>query len=148
GERLYVTHFRSGRLSEILIPAFAVARVISTGADTNVSQAIWIEDGRAWLPATRSLSQNRTLTFETTLLPIIAVVDLDSGQNLVKERLDLQYVDRPSSLPIDMVITSTGKMVLVYAGSDDVAIIDVAKEKSIAHHNTGSNPRGVVVSPD
>ncbi len=148
GGKLYVTHFRSGRLSVIDTATLAVERVISTGADSNLSQAVWIDGARAWLPATRSNSTNQALLFDTTAFPIVSAVDLAAGENLPKERIAIDIADRPSNMPLDVAVTSGGKMIVVLAGSDDLSIIDLTTKKAVAHLGVGSNPRGVALSPD
>ena len=146
--KLYVTHFRSGKVSIIDLASFAITKVISTGSDSNVSQSIVVNGTRAYLPQTRSNSTNPALIFDSTAFPIVSVIDTASGQNLTSERIAIDLADRPSSLPIDVAITSSGKAIVVNAGSDDVSIIDIASRRATAHVLVGRNPRGVVLSTD
>ncbi|MEK6374272.1 MAG: beta-propeller fold lactonase family protein [Acidobacteriota bacterium] len=148
GGKLYVTHFRSGKLSVIDTATLAVERVISTGSDSNLSQSVWIDGARAWLPQTRSNSANQALLFDTTVFPIVAAIDLPSGLNVAKDRIAIDIADRPSNMPLDLALTSTGKMLVVNAGSDDVSVIRLSQNKAIAHLAAGSNPRGIALSPD
>ncbi len=148
GGLLYVTHFRSGRVSVIDTNTLTVTRVISTGTDSNVSQSIVVKGARAYLPQTRSNSSNPALLFDSTAFPIVSVIDLASGVNLNAERIAIDIADRPSSLPIDVAMTSSGKALVVNAGSDDVSIIDLATRRAVAHVSAGSNPRGIVLSAD
>jgi YVTN family beta-propeller protein len=148
GGKLYVTHFRSGRLSVIDTATLAVERVISTGSDSNLSQSVWIDGGRAWLPQTRSNSANPALLFDTTVFPIVAAVDLASGLNVPRDRIAIDIADRPSNMPLDLALTATGKMLVVHAGSDDVSVLRLSQNRAIAHLAAGSNPRGIVLSPD
>jgi YVTN family beta-propeller protein len=146
--KLYVTHFRSGRLSVIDAASLAVERVISTGTDSNLSQSVWIAGARAWLPQTRSNSSNQAILFDTTVFPIVSAIDLASGASLPQQRIAIDIADRPSNMPLDLVLTSSGKMLVVHAGSDDVSVINVATSKAVAHLGAGSNPRGIALSPD
>src|SRR6202007_1401752 len=146
GGKLYVTHFRSGRLSMIDTATLAVERVIATGGDSTLSQALWIAGDRAWLPQTRSNSSNQALLFDTTVFPIVSAVDLTDGVNLTRDRIAIDIADRPSNMPLDLALTSAGKMFVVLAGSDDVSVI--AGAKAVAHLAVGSNPRGVALAPD
>lgn len=150
GRRLFVTHFRSGNVSVIDLTTMTVERVISTGADSNLSQSLaFATDGsRAFLPQTRSNSGNPALLFDTTVFPIVAVVDPSLLTNLPKERLSLDVVDRPGNMPVDAVATSAGRLYVAYAGSDDLSVIDLVTRRTLAHLQLGSNPRGLALSPD
>ena len=148
GGKLYVTHFRSGKLSIIDLASLAVINVIATGLDSNVSQSVVISGMRAYLPQTRSNSNNPALIFDSTAFPIVTVIDLANGVNLSSERIAIDIADRPSSLPVDIALTSDGRAFVVNAGSDDVSIIDLAQRRAIAHLQVGSSPRGIALSPD
>jgi len=148
GGKLYVTHFRSGRLTVIDTATLAVERVISTGSDSNLSQAVWVNGARAWLPQTRSNSANQALLFDTTVFPIVAAVDLATGLNVPKDRIAIDIADRPANMPLDLAVTSTGTMLVVHAGSDDVSVIRLSQSRAFAHVGVGSNPRGIALSPD
>jgi YVTN family beta-propeller protein len=147
GGKLYVTHFRSGRLSVIDAATLAVEKVISTGGDSNLSQSLWIAGDRAWLPQTRSNSTNQALLFDTTVFPIVSAVDLTAGVNSAHDRIAIDIADRPSNMPLDLALTSAGKMLVVHAGSDDVSVIALSSGKAVAHLAVGSNPRGIVLAP-
>ena len=147
--RLYVTHFRSGRISIIDTATNAVTRVIGSVVGANLSQAIVVDPdtNRLYVPQTRSNSANAALLFDTTVFPIVAVVNLGS-ESLPIDRLLIDLIDRPSNMPFDAVLTSSKKLYVVHAGSDDVSVIDAATKKKIAHIGVGSNPRGIALSPD
>jgi YVTN family beta-propeller protein len=146
--RLYVTHFQSGRISVIDVDTLQVTRMLSTGADANLSQSITLARGRAYLPQTRSNTSNRALLFDNTVFPVVNVIDLETGTALTRERIALDIVDQPVNMPFDAAITSGGKMYVVHAGSDDLSAITLEFQEAVAHVETGFNPRGVVLSPD
>ena len=85
GQRLLVTHFFTGRLTVIDLQTSTVRGTASTGADTNLSQFIAIApDGtKAYLPQTRSNITNTALLFDTTVFPVVNVLDLAKLQLLV-----------------------------------------------------------------
>jgi len=147
-KRLYVTHFRSGQITVIDTESLSTVKTISTGADSNLSQSITLHGGRAYLPQTRSNASNPALLFDTTIFPIVSVVDLDAGQSLPQASFAIDVVDQPVSMPFDSVVTSSGKLYVAHAGSDDLSVIDVAGRRRVAHLAVGSNPRGVALSPD
>lgn len=149
GTAVYVTHFRSGRLSIIDPVMLTVRSVVPVLADANLSQSVTLSgDGRrAYLPQTRSNATNPALLFDTTLFPIVTVIDLAIGQTLDRERFSLDVVDRPVNMPLDAVIAG-GKLYVANAGSEDVSVIDLEKRSAVAHIAVAKNPRGIAVSPD
>lgn len=147
GEKLYLTHFTTGALSIVETETLRVEKTIATGLDHNLSQALWIEGAKAYLPQTRSNSTNPALLFDTTVFPVVSVIDLASGENLVRERISIDVADRPVNMPLDAVIAA-GKLYVVNAGSDDVSVIDLTRRTATAHLPMGSNPRGIALSPD
>ena len=145
---VYVTHFRSGRLSVIDLGSLAVTNVIATVSDAHLSQSVLVVGNRAYLPQTRSNAGNTALLFDSTVFPIVSVVDLVARHELPGERLSIDIIDRPSAIPIDAAMTADGRLLVVHAGSDDVSVIDVVRRRLVAHIDTGSNPRGIVLSAD
>jgi YVTN family beta-propeller protein len=148
GGRLYLTHFTSGALTIINPATNAVVKTIVTGLDHNLSQSITIAAGRAFLPQTRSNSGNPALLFDTTVFPVVSVIDLAREENLQRERVSIDIADRPVNMPLDAIITTSGKMYVANAGSDDVSVIDMARGVAVAHPQVGSNPRGMTIAPD
>lgn len=151
GNRLFITHFFSGIVTVIDLTTFTIAETISTGINTNLSQFIAItSDGKkAYLPQTRSNVTNQALLFDTTVFPVINVVDLVEGILSIKERITLDTADEPVNMPFAVALSSDEKIVyLANAGSDDISVIDLISNKSIAHIDVGSNPRGIAINPD
>lgn len=146
--RLYITHFRSGRVTVLDSRTLAVVNVHSTGADANLSQSITLARGRAYLPLTRANTSNRALLFDNTVFPTIAVLDAQTGALLNRERIALDIVDQPVNMPFDSVVTADDKMYVVHAGSDDVSAITLEFQETVAHIGVGANPRGIALSPD
>ena len=151
GSRLYVTHFLSGAVSVIDLAQRIVLAVITTGPESNMAQKIVLHptNNRAYLPHIRSNVSNPTPLFDTTIFPVVSVVDLTTGQNLLQERLDLSVVDRPVNMPFDFTLSADGQRAhIVYLGSGDMSVIDLASRQLIAHIEVGDGPRGIVLTPD
>ena len=151
GTRLYVTHFLSGTLSVIDLTSRSVLQVISTGPESNIAQRLVLHptNGRAYLPHIRSNVSNPHPLFDTTLFPVISVIDLATEQHLLTERLELSVVDRPVNLPFDLALSSDGqRMHIVYLGSGDMSVIDLETRQVLAHIEVGDGPRGIVLTPD
>jgi len=151
GQRLFVTHFFTGRLTVIDLQTSTVRGTASTGADTNLSQFIAIApDGtKAYLPQTRSNITNTALLFDTTVFPVVNVLDLAKLQLLVRERITLDTADEPVNMPFAVALSPDGKtLYLANAGSDDVSVIDLSTNRKLAHLAVGANPRGIAITPD
>jgi YVTN family beta-propeller protein len=119
--------------------------------DSNLVQSVVISpDGqRAYIPHTRSNTGNRALTFDTTVFPLVSVVDLNSHQHLIGQQIDLGSLDPPGvGLPFDAAITPDGhELWVANAASNDLSVIDLASRQLTSHIEVGDNPRGIVLSP-
>jgi len=120
--------------------------------DSNLVQAIVLspDDRRAYVPHTRSNTINRALTFETTVFPLVSLIDTGTRRHLVGQQLNLDTIDPPGvGLPFDAALTPDGgEMWVVNAASNDVTVIDLTTRQRAAHVEVGDNPRGIVLSPD
>ncbi len=120
--------------------------------DSNLVQSIVLSpDGQcAYVPHTRSNTANRALTFDTTVFPLVSLVDLATRQHLVGQQIDLGTLDPPGvGLPFDAVVTPAGdELWVLNAASNDLSVIDLAGRSLAAHIEVGDNPRGIVLSPD
>lgn len=150
GRYLYATHFYTGRLTRIDLNTLKVVEVMTTDPQANLSQAIALSpDGaRAYLPQTRSNASNLTLTYDTTVFPIVSVVDLQTSTYLPEATLELATLDQPVSLPLAAAISPNGQTLYVAnAASDDVLVIDLATHQA-THLPTGHHPRALALSQD
>lgn len=151
GTRLYVTHFLSGTVSVLDLTDRSVRTVIATGPESNLAQRIVLHptNNRAYLPHIRSNTSNPHPLFDTTLFPVVSVIDLATDQHLLTERLELSVVDRPVNLPFDLALSSDGQRLhIVYLGSGDMSVIDLTSRQVLAHLEVGDGPRGIVLTPD
>lgn len=149
GKNVYVTHFRSGALSVIDATSWTVENHIQPEADGNLLQNVVIsEDGsRAYLPLTRSNTSNRALLFDTTVFPLVSVVDLVNGLALPSERISIDVIDQPVGIPLDVALTNDHLFIL-NAASNDMTVVDRSTGLGAAHLDLGHNPRSMVLSPD
>ncbi len=120
--------------------------------DSNLVQSIVPSpDGRlAYLPHTRSNSGNTALQFDSTVLPLVSIVDLETKQHLTGQQFDLGTLDPPGvGLPFDAAVTGDGLQLWVVNGaSNDVTVIDLDTRQLLAHIEVGDNPRGIILSPN
>ena len=179
GRRLYVTHLLTSqitviqvRLHNVLLPLLVRAgsgsgramsspgarwsdypsTSISLWPDSNLVQSIVLSpDGlRAYVPHTRSNSANRAITFDTTVFPLVSLLDLESGKQMIGKQIDLGTLDPPGvGLPFDAAVSRDGATLwVVNAASNDISAVDLDRNRLIAHVEVGDNPRGIVLSPD
>ena len=150
GTRLYVTHFLSGMVSVLDLTDRSVRAVIATGPESNMAQRIVLHpmNNRAYLPHIRSNTSNPHPLFDTTLFPVISVIDLATEQHLLTDRLELSVVDRPVNLPFDLAFSSDGQRAhIVYLGSGDMSVIDLASRQKYWPIWRSGMGRGVLCSP-
>jgi YVTN family beta-propeller protein len=151
GDFLYVTHFWSGEISLIYLPLWQVVSTVSTGGDTGVAQAIELDitRGIAYLPQTRSNTQNLNLTFDTTVFPVVNVMDLRGLTPQRRTRITLDTADRPVNLPFAVALDRFRQWLFVAnAGSNNVSVIDLTTGLARSHIDVGANPRGILLNRD
>ena len=142
-------------VSGVQQPIFNLQSLVSNiplWPDSNLVQSIVLSpDGyRAYVPHTRSNTSNRALTFDTTVFPLVSLIDLTTQQHLVGQHISLETVDPPGvGLPFDAAfIPDGGEIWVLNAASNDVTVVDLATRQRVAHIEVGDNPRGIVLSPD
>lgn len=151
GNSLYVTHLWSGDFSLIYTPQAQVVRVISTGADISLAQSVMIDPAtaRAYLPQSRSNADASALTYNTTILPVVNVVDLRTMTLLRNVRIALDIADRSVNMPFAVDLDPVrGLLYVANGGTDDVSVIDITTGLAQSHVGVGSNPRGLVLNLD
>lgn len=150
GLRLFVTHFFTGHISVIDTKRMQVIHEINTSSMANLSQSILLDESgdRAYLPQTFSNTQNAALLFDTTVMPVVSVIDLETMTNVRADRISVDVIDRPVGIPIDVALTDSKILYIVNAASNDVSVINLRNGKAVAHIEVGANPRGVVLSAD
>ena len=149
--RLLVTHMFSGQVSAIDVSTLAITAIASAEEGTNLSQSVAVSsDGmKAYLPQTHSNTTNTDLSFDTTVLPVVNVLDLSEYSLLSGQRIAIDTVDQPASIPIAAVVSPDGgRLYVAHAGSDNLSVIDLAANRGLANIIVGANPRGIAISPD
>lgn len=136
---------------DVVLHCGSTCAVISTGSTSNLAQSIVLDpaETRAYLPHIKSNSSNPAPLFDTSIFPVVSVIDLASNQHVPAERISLETVDRPGNMPFDAAFSPDGsRLWVVNAGSNDVSVIDVGSRAGVAHVTVGANPRGIILSPD
>ena len=125
--------------------------VISTGSSSNLAQAIVLNttETQAYLPHIKSNSSNPAPLFDTSIFPVVSVIDLTTNQHLPAQLISLDTVDVPVNMPFDAAFTPDGSQLWVLnSGSNDISVIDMEWRIGVDHVTVGDNPRGIVLSPD
>ena len=149
GSRFQVSRFRvqgSGlRFHALRIPTWPhvapAPAVVVNGAGT-----------RAYLPQTMANGMGLNTRFDTTVFPKVSVLNLETGVHQTSEHISLPETDQPVGLPWDVALArGDTELWVVNSASNDVSVIDLSEPthpRRVAHIPVGSNPRGVVLSPD
>lgn len=151
GDRLYVTHLLQGSISVIDLDRLQLLDQLLTWSDASLAQSIFLHEsaGRAYLPLTRVNNANQDLTFDTTLAPLVAAVDLSEQIILPRASIALPESDQPVGLPFDCALDAERSLLyVVNAASNDLSVIDLTTTLGVAHIEVEDNPRAVVLSPD
>ena len=148
---LLVTHFFTGQVTAIDPQTMSVTTEVSTGADTNLSQFVVLapDGAKAYVPQTRSNAANIARTFETTVFPIVNVLDLGTLTLLPRQRITIDTADQPVNFPFAAALSPDGsRLYIVNAGSDDLSVVGLDPGEWLAHIDVGANPRGIAITPD
>jgi len=151
GDFLYVTHLWTGELSLIYLPQQTVVRTIQTGADASLAFMVNIDrtNGLAYVPRSSSNVNNTALTHDSTVLPVVDVIDLQTMGVIYDQRVLVDLSDRPVNMPFSVAVDTAREWVFVAnAGTDDVSIIDQDNGIAVANIPVGINPRSVVLTID
>ena len=150
---LYVTHLYSGTVT--VIDTASLRESLASGSadpDANLSQFIVLSpDGaHAYLPGSLSRSDNPSLTYSTTVQPVLAMLARGTSGGLAAGgEIDLAQSGEAVNLPFAAALSPDGGTLFVAnAGSDDVSVIDLAAGRVRALLPAGRNPRGLALSPD
>jgi YVTN family beta-propeller protein len=148
GDALYVTHLHSARVTKINLSTQQIVWVASTTPEGNIAPFVALSpDGaRAYVPHTRSNAGNPALDYDSIVYPVISFLDTANGALI--ETLALDQVDRPASLPLAVAPDDAGQTLFVaYAGSDDVAALNLATRSATARFTVGSHPTALATDP-
>ncbi len=172
GREVYVTRFISsdtaGEVVKLDAAAMQVAARIALPLDTQTmdgpqgarglpnylfSVALTPDGRQAWVPGKKDnvlrgqFRDGQKLTHDTTVRPLVSILDVQAAQELIASRVDLD--DR--SLPIHVEFSPYGNLAIVtLAGSNRVELRDVNRPTQVfsAIADAGSFPRASVLTPN
>lgn len=174
GKRLMVAHYLSGQISVMDTDSKKVSGTIqlakspdkenrkkSQGIPNTLEQIRIAPDGStAWV--THLLTNVDTpVNFEETIFPAVSVLDLNKGEESLKDRKELfEAINVKDSSnetmivanPSDVLFSKDGaKVYVLMAGSEDLAVFDLkrgGKASQMLRHVPGDFPVAMVLSPD
>lgn len=149
GSKFYVTHFLSGRVSVIDVMSLGVDDLIPVEPQGNLAQNLAVagDGSRLYLPNTRANVSNSSLTFDTTVFPVVSAINPATALPVPSERISLDIADEPVGIPIDAALTPNHLFVL-NAASNDMSVINRVTSLADEHIELGDNPRSMVLSQD
>ena len=107
---------------------------------------------RAYLPQTMGNGQGLNIQFDTTVFPVVSVIDLALNKHMISENISLPELDRPVGLPWDAALAKDGQELwVVNAASNDVSVLDIHNPllpTGLANIKVSHNPRGILITPD
>ena len=143
----------AGHPTSRAIPGFPVSS-IPTWPHVAPAPAVLVNRAgtRAYLPQTMANGRGLNTGFDTTVFPKVSVLNLETDAHQTSEHIPLPETDQPVGLPWAVALARDDtELWVVNAASNDVSVVDIHDPdhpRRLAHISVGSNPRGVVISPD
>ena len=87
--------------------------------------------------------------FDSTVFPVVSVLDTQELKPIRREALALDSVDTPVSMPAAVLLSPNGRILYtVNSASDDLSVVDLDQGIGIGHVVVGQHPRDLALSPD
>jgi len=145
-EGLFITHFYSGRVTQLALQNFTPVATFSTQPDANLSTFVLANHGRLFLPQTLSHADALTLTAQTTASPIVNVLNPVTRQTEPYLLYSDKYV---VNVPVAVALSPNARWLFVAsAGTDEVAIVDMLSHRLAGVIPVGHWPRALTLSHD
>ena len=151
GNQLYVVHLIDASVRVFDAATLSVLGSISIGLQAGLAESVTLDPNkaRAYVPHQRQHITNMARLFDSTIFPIVSVLDTDRQRPIRREALALDSIDTPVGMPIAVVLSEDGtRLYVANAASDDISVIDLARGMSVGHVPVGHNPRDLALSPD
>ncbi|KAA3658885.1 MAG: hypothetical protein DWQ04_23755, partial [Chloroflexi bacterium] len=172
-EQVYITHFlarqrpggeeatddgREGFVTIFDIASESIDTEIVLEPDSNgfpnLLSSIAIFENSAWIPHVRHMPASPN-TLTKVAFAVVTTLDLNTNSEYVAAHLplnDQEIFGSPVNNPVAAVPSPDGnKLYIVMAGSDLVEVVDISDPEEpqlVKFLQTGSNPRGITLSPN
>ena len=151
GNRLYVVHLLDA--SSRVFDAGTLAEVgeIKIGLQAALAENVTLHPDRerAYIPHQRQNVINMARLFDSTVFPVVSVLDTTDLLPIRREALALDSVDTPVSMPAAVALSTDGRLLYsVNSASDDLSVVDLDLGLGVGHVVVGQHPRDLALSPD
>ncbi|MQF69892.1 hypothetical protein FIM12_06130 [SAR202 cluster bacterium AD-804-J14_MRT_500m] len=146
---LFVVHRSDDDVMVFDIHSLDQVGSIELGGQSVMGESITLHEShpRAYVPHQRQNVANMARLFDTTVSPVVGVLDTDDLVRKVRETLALDSIDTPVGMPTAAVLGPQGdRLYVVNAASDDVSVVSLSQQPSIGHIVVGQNPRDLAIS--
>jgi len=151
GHRLYVVHLLDASLRVFDAHTMAEAGEVRIGLQGALAESVTLHPNRerAYIPHQRQNVSNMALLFDSTVFPVVSVLDTKELLPIRREAMALDSVDTPVSMPTAVVLSPDGRLLYtVNAASDDVSVVDLDRSIGVGHVVVGQHPRDLALSAD
>ena len=149
--RLYVVHLMDSSVRVFDVGGQEIVGEIDLGQQAAMAESATPHRklSRVFVPHQRQNVTNMARLFDTTVFPVVSVLDTDALLPLRREALALDSVDTPVGMPVAVVLTLDGtRMFAANAASDDLSVVDLTVGIGVGHVLVGHNPRDLALSAD
>ncbi|MCZ6891813.1 MAG: beta-propeller fold lactonase family protein [Chloroflexi bacterium] len=149
--RLYVVHLLDA--SSRIFDAETMEEVAKVwiGLQGALAESVTLHPNRerAYVPHQRQNVSNMARLFDSTVFPVIGVLDTKELLPIRREALALDSVDTPVSMPAAVALSTDGRLLYsVNSASDDLSVVDLDQGIGVGHVVVGQHPRDLALSPD
>lgn len=151
GNRLYVVHLLDASVGVFDAHSMAEAGEVRIGLQGALAESMTLHSNRerAYIPHQRQNVTNMARLFDSTVFPVVSVLDTEELRPIRREALALDSVDTPVGMPAALELSADGRLIYaVNAASDDMSVIDLDRGIGVGHLVVGQNPRDLALSPD
>ena len=151
GNSLYVVHLLDASVGVFDARTMAEAGEVRIGLQGALAESVTLnpDQERAYIPHQRQNVTNMALLFDSTVFPVVSVLDTKELLPIRREALALDSVDTPVSMPAAVVLSPDGQLLYtVNAASDDISVVDLDQRIGVGHVVVGQHPRDLAISPD
>ena len=149
--RLYVTHLLDASVRTYDAQTLEPLGTVHTGLQGAFAESVTLSAGneRAYLPHQRQNITNIARLFDSTVFPVVSVLDTQGLSRLRRDSLALDSVDTPVGMPSAAVLSpDETRLYVVNAASDDLSVVDLTTNLGAGHLAVGHHPRDLALSPD
>ena len=151
GDRLYVVHLLDASVGVFDVQTLESMGEVQIGLQGALAENLTLHPNkeRAYVPHQRQNVSNMARLFDSTVFPVVSVLDTQELKPIRREALALDSVDTPVSMPAAVLLSPNGRILYtVNSASDDLSVVDLDQGIGIGHVVVGQHPRDLALSPD